>query len=227
MNLGRLMYIGFIPLLLLWSPVLIRGEEAQGELIAARIPPDTDFAKILNKPAIIKTEVSSEVGDAHTRWIGMLADIQVCTDIPQDVLRRVVTDYEQYPRIFKRLTSIKVNRASEGVYQDWHIRVGFKNFSFDTDYTLLAVEQVNTQDKYLLDFSHVSDDGSVKDAWGVWYFENIHLDGAEHTYVRYTTSCKTLRKFPLQRVIMGIIINMEYTDLMNQFLQAARRASGS
>jgi hypothetical protein len=208
-----------VPLLLLCFPVLAMGE--------ARIPPDTDLAKILNKPAIIKTAVSAEEGDDHTKWIGMLADIHACTDLPQDLLRRVVTDYETYPRVFKRLTSIRVNRTPEGAYQDWHIRVGFKSFSYDTDYTLFAEERINTPDTYLLDFSHVSDDGSVKDAWGSWYFEKVQLGGEERTYVRYTTSCKTLRKFPLQRLIMGIIINMEYTDLMNQFLWAVKAAQAA
>jgi hypothetical protein len=215
MSAVRLKHLGFIPLLLLWFPVLVQGEELG-------IPPDTDFEKIFNKPAIIKTTVSGEEGDDHTRWIGMLADIHMCTDIPQDVLRRVATDYEHYPGVFKRLTSIRVNRAPEGVYQDWHISVGFNNFSVDTDYTLLAVEQINTREKYLLDFTHVSDDGSIKDAWGAWYFEDIMVDGKACTYVRYITSCKTLRKFLLQRMVLGIIINKEYTDMMNQFLQSAK-----
>jgi hypothetical protein len=154
----------------------------------------------------------------------MLADIHVCVDIPQETLRGIVTDYEHYPQVFKRMRSIRVRREDQGAYQDWHVGVGFKNFSFDTYYTLLAVEKQNTAERYQLDFSHVADDGSIKDAWGQWYFESIRLEGKEWTYVRYTTSSRVIRKFPLQRTIMGWIINKEYTDLMNQFLAAARSA---
>jgi hypothetical protein len=154
----------------------------------------------------------------------MLADIHVCVDIPQKTLRGVATDYERYPQIFSRMRSIQVRRENEGVYQDWRIGVGFKNFSYDTCYTLLAVEKENTPERYLLDFSHVADDGSIKEAWGQWYFESLWLEGRECTYVRYTTSSRVVRKFPLQRTIMGWIINKEYTDLMNQFLKAVRSA---
>jgi ribosome-associated toxin RatA of RatAB toxin-antitoxin module len=176
----------------------------------------------MNKPGVVGTYVSAEEDEGHTKWIAMFADIHVCADIPQETLRQVVTNYEQYPQIFKRLRSIQVRQENEGAYQDWHVGVGFKNFSFDTNYTLLAVEKKNTPEYYLLDFSHVADDGSIKDAWGQWYFETIWLQGREWTYIRYTTSSRVIRKFPLQRTVMGWIINKEYTDLMSQFLNAAR-----
>jgi ribosome-associated toxin RatA of RatAB toxin-antitoxin module len=178
----------------------------------------------MNKPGIIRTYVSNEEGEGHSKWIGMLADIHVCVDIPQEVLRELVTDYERYPQVFKRMRSIRVRRESEGAYQDWHIGVGFRNFSYDTRYTLLAVEKQNTPERYLLDFSHVADDGSIKEAWGQWYFESLWLEGKEWTYIRYTTSSRVIRKFPLQKTIMGWIINKEYTDLMSQFLKAAHSA---
>jgi ribosome-associated toxin RatA of RatAB toxin-antitoxin module len=190
----------------------------------AAMPKGTELSRIMNRPGVIRTYVSNEEGEGHTKWIGMLADIHVCVDIPREILYKVVTDYEHYPQVFKRMRSIRVRRENEGAYQDWHIGVGFKGFSFDTYYTLLAVEKENTPERYLLDFSHVADDGSIKDAWGQWYFESIRLNGRELTYIRYTTSSRVIRKFPLQKTIMGWIINMEYTDLMSQFLKAARLA---
>jgi hypothetical protein len=186
------------------------------------MPSGTELPRIMNKPGVIQTHVSNEEGEGHTKWIGMLADIHVCVDIPQETLREVVTDYDRYPQVFNRMRGIRVRREGEGVYQDWHIGVGFKNFSYDTHYTLLAVEKENTPERYLLDFSHVADDGSIKEAWGQWYFESLWFEGREWTYVRYTTSSRVVRKFPLQKTIMGWIINKEYTDLMNQFLKAAR-----
>jgi ribosome-associated toxin RatA of RatAB toxin-antitoxin module len=206
-------------LLLTCFPFALSGEEAG-------MPPGTDPDRIKSKPVVIETYVSNEEGEGHTKWIGMYADVHVCVDIPQETLRRVVTDYEHYPQVFKRMRNIRVRRENEGAYQDWHIGVGFKNFSYDTRYTLLAVEKQNTPERYLLDFSHVADDGSIKDAWGQWYFETLRLEGQEWTYIRYTTSSRVIRKFPLQRTVMGWIINKEYTDLMNQFLKAARTAGG-
>ncbi|MDR0450373.1 MAG: SRPBCC family protein [Treponema sp.] len=203
--------------LLLLFPFALRGQEAA-------MPAGTELPRIMNKPGVIRTYVSNEEGEGQSKWIGMLADIHICVDIPQETLRKIVTDYERYPQVFKRMRSIQVRRENEGAYQDWHIGVGFKSFSFDTYYTLLAVEKENTPERYLLDFTHVADDGSIKDAWGQWYFESVRLEGREWTYIRYTTSSRVLRKFPLQKTVMGWIINMEYTDLMNQFVKAARSA---
>jgi ribosome-associated toxin RatA of RatAB toxin-antitoxin module len=207
----------FILFLFVCFPFALPGQQAE-------IPVGTELSLIMNKPGIIRTYVSNEEGEGHTKWISMLADIHVCADIPQETLRAVVTDYERYPQVFKRLRSIRVRQGNEGTYQDWHVGVGFKGFSFDTRYTLLAVEKENTPERYLLDFSPVADDGSIKDTWGQWYFESRRLDGKEWTYIRYTTSSRVIRKFPLQKTVMGWIINMEYTDLMNQFLKAARLA---
>ncbi|GHV07774.1 hypothetical protein FACS189485_18540 [Spirochaetia bacterium] len=217
MRAGLLKHLGFIFIFLLWSPVLVKAE-------FAFIPPGTDLEKIFNKPAALEAQISAEEGDDQSKWIGMLVDIHVCTDIPQDVLRRVVTDYEQYTGIFKRLVSMKVDRADEGAYLGWHIRIGSNNLSYDTRYTTLASEQLNTRDKYLLYYSHVSDDGSIKDAWGGWYFENVMVKGKECTYVRYITSNKTFRKFLIQRLALSLVIKKEYADLMDQFLRAARTA---
>jgi hypothetical protein len=201
----------------LCAPLFLRGQETA-------MPAGTELPRIMNKPGVIRTYVSNEEGEEHAKWIGMLADIHVCVDIPQKTLREVATDFERYPQVFKRMRSIRVRRESEGAYQDWHVGVGFKSFSFDTYYTLLAVEKQNTPERYVLDFSHVADDGSIKEAWGQWYFESLWLEGKEWTYIRYTTSSRVIRKFPLQKTIMGWIIDNEYTDLMNQFLKAARLA---
>jgi hypothetical protein len=101
----------------------------------------------------------------------------------------------------------------------------FLGIDFLVKYRVLATETRDTPDEFILDFSHVSDDGSVKDVSGRWHVKKLpRLDGEEQQcYIRYYAHSRALRKYPLQRMIMSLFINSESRDLMEQFVKAAGR----
>jgi hypothetical protein len=101
------------------------------------------------------------------------------------------------------------------------VSVGLMGITYDTDYTLLAGEQIDTSGRFLLDFSHVSSDGLVRNAHGIWYFESVTINGVPAVYLRYIASGQVLKKYPLQDTIMDMFVDMEHIDLINQFLKAA------
>jgi hypothetical protein len=188
--------------------------------------PDREvLAKIFNKPGIIKTEVSQEKGDDKIRWIEMYTDVHIVTDIPMDNLRRVVLNFDNYPRIFKRNLSTTAIREADALSLDMTVGIELMGISFLTNYRVLVTELSNTPDKFALDFSHLADDGNVKDVYGRWYVERIPGGGKEQFYVRYYASSRVIRKYPLQRMIMSMFINSESRDLMEQFLKAAGELS--
>jgi hypothetical protein len=101
----------------------------------------------------------------------------------------------------------------------------FLGLSFLTNYRVLVTEALNTPEEFILEFSHVSDDGSVKDVSGRWYLKKLPpMESAgQRYYVRYHAYSKVARKYPLQRMIMSMFINSESRDLMRQFVEAAGR----
>jgi hypothetical protein len=201
--------------------LLFPGFAAAGE---TGIPPGTDLAKLLNRPAVIASSIAVETEAGDSRWIVMDADIHACTALPLDRLRVMARNFEGYPKIFKRMKRDRVRRSPEGVFVEMFVSVGLMGVTYDTDYTLLAEERIDTAGRFLLDFSHVSSDGQVRDAHGIWYFESVTVNGSPAVYLRYTASGKVLKKYPLQDTIMSIFVDMEHIDLLNQFLKAAARS---
>jgi hypothetical protein len=202
----------FLSVFLLFSGFPAAGEPA--------IPPGTDLAKLLHRPAVIASSITV-AGAGGSRWITMDADVHACTVLPLDRLRGTVRNFEEYPAIFKRMKRDRVRRSPEGVFVEMSVSVGLAGVTYDTTYTLLAEERIDAAGRFLLDFSPVSSDGLVRDPHGVWYFESVTVNGAPAVYLRYTASGKVLKKYPLQDTIMGMFVNMEHVDLLKQFLKAA------
>jgi ribosome-associated toxin RatA of RatAB toxin-antitoxin module len=189
--------------------------------------PNTDFKKIFNKPAIISSDVFSIREGDNSQWITMLADTHVTTAIPLAKLRYIITDYENYPRYFKRNTSSRIAAVTEeGTCQDVRVTVGLMGMSFSCRYTVLLKELVNTPAKFVLEFTHVSDDGNTRDVNGQWHFESVFVDGRPGTYVRYISSSTSLRKFFLQKTAMSLFGGAEFTGMIDQLLEAAAKLTG-
>jgi hypothetical protein len=196
---------------------------AQG--VGIELPGQEVLAKIFNKPGLIKTEVSQERGDDKIRWIEMSMDVHIVTDIPMDNLQKAIMNFDNYPRIFKRNRSTTTIRKAEMVSLDMTVGVELMGISFLTKYRVLVTELSNTPDELILDFSHLADDGNIKDVYGRWYVERIPGGGKEQFYVRYYASSRVIRKYPFQRMLMSMFINSESRDLMEQFLIAAGESS--
>jgi hypothetical protein len=210
-------------LVLLFFTCLYHGAAAQ----EAGIAPGTDLAGIMGKPAIVRSAVSMETGAGGEKWIQMDADVHVCTNFTLDELRPVARDFANYANIFKRMKWTKVIEKGGSVYLEMFISVGLMGITYDADYTLLAAELVDTPSRFLLDFSHYADDGRIKDAHGIWYFESVTVNGKAAVYMRYIASGKVLKKFPLQDTIMDIFVDMEHIDMLNQVLRAVRKMQSS
>jgi hypothetical protein len=186
------------------------------------IAPDTDFKKIFRKSTIISSDVFSTRDSDNSVWITMSADTHVTTDIPLDKLRYIITDYENYPAYFKRNTASVIAGVTEtGIYQDVQVTVGLLGFSFTGRYTVLVRELVNTPTQFVLGFSHVTDNGTIRDVHGQWYFETVYVDGQPWTYVRYISSSASIRRFLLQKTIQTMFVGSEFTAMTDQLLAAA------
>jgi len=206
-----------------WALLLGRSLFAQD----AGMPSGTDPAALLNKPEVISASVSAEKTEDGQVWIGLFADVQVCSELDLERMKRTATDYENYPRFFKRNKSVTVSRGTDAVYQRLTLAAGFLRFYFESQCTVQVKELINTEKEFLLEFSHVSDDGSIRNIQGYWYFQTLpgndagNDTGKKLSYMRYWTSSQMLRKVPLQRFIMSMFIEREFRRLAVEFLKAA------
>jgi hypothetical protein len=187
------------------------------------IPGREILEQIDGKPGIIKAVVSQETGDDKIRWIEMYTDVHILSALPLDALRRTILDFGKYPRIFRRNQETVVIRENDAVFLDMAVGARFFGIDFLVNYRVAVTELRDTPEEFILDFSHVSDDGGVKDVSGRWHVRKLsQAKGSEQQcYVRYYAHSKVARKYPLQRVIMSLFIDGESRDLMNQFIKAA------
>jgi hypothetical protein len=188
--------------------------------------PDREVLETINAvPGIIKAVVSGETGDDTIRWIEMHTDVHILSAIPLDRLRSTILDFEGYPRIFRRNHETIVIRENDALCLDMAVGAEFLGIEFLVKYRVAVTELRNTPEEFILDFAHVSDDGSVKDVSGRWHIKKLPRSGGaeQQCYVRYYAYSKALRKYPFQRMIMSLFINSESRDLMNQFIKAAGR----
>jgi hypothetical protein len=209
LNLSALLLLGFVSL------------SAQEPGI--EIPNQKTLEAIKGNPGIIKTVVSQERGDDNIRWIEMYTDVHIVTAIPMDRLKRTILDFDGYPRIFRRNQKTVAVREHDAVYLDMAVGAEFLGIKFLVNYRVLVTELRDTPEEFILDFSHVSDDGGAKDISGRWHVKKLpQEEGTEpQFYVRYYAYSKVIHKYPLQRMIMSLFINGESRDLMKEFVKAA------
>jgi hypothetical protein len=191
--------------------------------VSAGLAAGAGVEDLLKSPRVISSSVSREKREGKSLWIDMTVDVHGCTEVPRERLLAVLNDTDNYSRVFKRIRAASFGSTGEGVYRDMRMSIGLLGFSFETNYTLLFRETLNTAGAYRLTFTHAGDDGTVKDVHGFWYFESLEISGESYTYVRYYSSCRVLRKFPFQRMIMSMFNGQENIDMMHQLFRAAAR----
>lgn len=206
-----------LPLVLCVLPVLAAAESEPG------VYPKANLARLVNRPEAIRSEVAS-YRDGDDTWISTEADVQVCTDIPLEQLKKAITDYNSYAACFKRTTASEILwKAREGTALYLQLTVGALGFTFITNHTILLKEEVNDSGRFLLRFSHLADDGMVRNVHGYWYFQTVDIKGKSYTYIRYYSASDSLKKNALQKVASAMFIDSEYMGMLKELLAAAKR----
>jgi hypothetical protein len=187
------------------------------------LPPQAAWKRLYNRSEIIESQVSREIDADKSKWIDFYADVHTFTDIPMASLRATILDYESYPLTFNQYKSIVVSREGDRVFYDTVMGKEVLGTLHTMAFRQMVTKVVDEDGRLVLNFSHVSDDGRIKNARGTWYFESI--PDTEWTYIRYYGASRVIQLFGLQRFFMSLLIDGESKDALAQFLRAARRRS--
>jgi hypothetical protein len=204
-------------------PLLAEAQELKPGVGKPELYGDVDVKKLVEKFAVIYVKVEALTEGSKT-WIPMEADVHICTAVPLEKIKAVITDYDNYTGIFKRSTvSRTVSRNTKGTTAFFEMTVGAMGITVVTAYTVLLETPVDTPDKFLLTFSHVSDNGSIRKVFGFWYLESIMIDGKPYTYLRYYSTSEPLRVNILQRQVSSWFISSEYGTMLKDVITAAAK----
>ena len=189
---------------------------------AASMPEAVNLERILERPEIIHTRVG-RTNEGNNTWINMEADVHACTAISLERMKEVITDYPRYTQIYRRTTASRIaGRNDRGTLAFFEVSVGAMGIYVVSAFTLLKEIHIDTPDSFYLTFTHVSDDGTVRNIRGSWYLRKVEIDGKTHTYMRYYSSQDSLQVTILQRQAASMFIGSEYTGMIRETLAAAR-----
>ncbi|MDR1143831.1 MAG: hypothetical protein LBK77_06405 [Spirochaetaceae bacterium] len=184
---------------------------------------EANLKKLIEKYDVIYTRVDTLTEGSKT-WIPMEADVHICTAVPLEKIKSAITDYDNYTGIFRRSTASRtLSRDAGGTTAFFEMTVGAMGITVVTAYTVLLETPIDTPDKFLLRFSHISDNGSIRKVYGFWYLESVMIDGKPYTYLRYYSTSEPLRVNIIQRQVTSWFISSEYGSMLKDVLTAARR----
>ena len=208
--------------LLLLFIIPLTGDAQAPPRSAAFMPEDVNLERILERPEIINTRVG-RTNEGNNTWINMEADVHACTAISLERMKEIITDYSRYTQIYRRTTASRIaGRNERGTLAFFEVTVGAMGIRVVSSYTLLKEIQIDTPDSFYLTFSHVSDDGSVRNIRGSWYLRRVEINGRPYTYMRYFSAQDSLQTNILMRQIASMFINSEYIGILRETLLAAR-----
>ena len=186
------------------------------------VVPGANLKRLVNRPEAIRSRVDS-VKEGEDVWIRLEADVHVCTEIPLEKIRKTITGYNSYAAYFKRTTVSEILRENGGSEVYMQLSVGAMGISFVTNYTILITKEIDEPGCLLLRFSHLADDGTVRNVRGYWYFRQVDIGGKTHTYIRHYSASDSIRKNVLQKTATAMFAESEYTGILKELLAAARR----
>ncbi|MDR2663686.1 MAG: hypothetical protein LBC31_11880 [Treponema sp.] len=199
--------------------------EAQGASAVGKpeLYREANVKKLIEKYDVIYAKVDALTEGSKT-WVPMEADVHICTAVPLEKIKAVITDYDNYTGIFRRSTASRIlSRDARGTTAFFEITVGAMGVTVVTAYTVLLETPLDSPGKFLLTFSHAGDNGSIRKVYGFWYLESIMIDGKPYTYLRYYSTSEPLRVNVLQRQITSWFIGSEYGSMLKDVITAAGR----
>jgi ribosome-associated toxin RatA of RatAB toxin-antitoxin module len=195
---------------------------ASGPGSSAGVKSGANYKKLHNKPETIISRVGDlKEGDAV--WISMEVDVHMVSDIPLYKLKAAITDYTKYPEFFKRSTdSYIVEENDEGTIASFEVTVGALGITVASTYEVLLKVLIDEPGKFLVEFTHYSDDGTVRNVRGYWYFESVELGNKTCTYLRNYTAVESLEVNMLQKTAATLFIGSEYMSMLRELQKAAK-----
>ncbi|MDR1507308.1 MAG: hypothetical protein LBI67_09435 [Treponema sp.] len=188
----------------------------------AEIPSETVLRRLVYRPEAIYTDVGS-YKEGDDTWITLEADVHVCTEISLARVKAVLIDYGNYVNTFKRTTASRFVREVDGAAEVFlQVTVGALGITFVTNHSVLSTKEIDENDCFLVRFSHLSDDGVVRNVRGYWFLKTVYVRGKPFTYIRYYSAQDSLKKNALQKTATSMFIVSEYTGMLKELLDAAK-----
>jgi ribosome-associated toxin RatA of RatAB toxin-antitoxin module len=195
---------------------------ASGPGSSAGIKGGANYRRLYNNPETILSRVG-ELKEGDAVWIPVEVDVHMVSDIPLNKFKAAISDYNNYPKLFKRTTASRIiEKTDEGTIAFFEVTVGALGVTVVSSYEALLRVLVDEPGKFLVEFTQHSGDGTVRNVGGYWFFETVKMGSKTCTYLRNYTAMESLQVNMLQKTAASLFLGSEYMGMLKELQKAAK-----
>ncbi len=208
-------------------------ESAAAPDAAAQAAPEAlpkDAASLLGRVRTLGFMVKLVTLSDGSRWIRNSVEVETVLLGRLDDLIGLLSDYQDSPKIFSRIASVRV-RSTEGDVAVTEQKSVVKALGFQYSSTLVLRNVLTrlSPTSATLSFGMIGSDGSCRSSTGGWRLHAFELGGKSAIHVTYRTDMLVRPDFPMQLQIMQLFAQGDFEHMMRELEKAfaARNAAHS
>ena len=172
-----------------------------GAVYAAPAP--AELAALRGHARAIDYDASLQKLPDGTSWIRTVVHVEAVFDGTLSEAVAILDDYENYPKVFSRISAVKLRSKAKGVtVMDQRNLVAVMGLRYETNLVFRSEFQPRGPGRMAETFAMTESDGSTRVSEGSWELEEVRLDSGPAVYLRYYCLIMVEPRFPMQLQIM-------------------------
>ena len=166
-------------------------------------PAPAELASLRGHARAIDYEASLQKLPDGTSWIRTVVHVEAVFDGTLNEAVAVLDDYENYPKVFSRISAVRLRSKARGVtVMDQRNLVAVMGLRYETNLVFRSEFLSRGPGRMAETFAMTESDGSTRASEGSWELEEVRLDSGPAVYLRYYCLILVEPRFPMQLQIM-------------------------
>ena len=175
------------------------------------------------EPVIREAKVTSESRGGRT-WNTLSGRIETFAPASVEELWAVITDWDQYPRLFPKIQKVEAVKKGDTVLLSETVVVSALGVSVTNRFTLrLELKTDPVTGSRSIPWTQAWADGTIDHLEGRWDLEPGQLAGQRGTWVRYRTQSSVIETIPGQAAFVGMFYAGELKQIINAVVDETRK----
>lgn len=205
------------PLAILGQLILLAGA-------AYAVPAPAELASLRGHARAIDYDASLQKLPDGTSWIRTVVHVEAVFDGTLDDAVAVLDDYENYPKVFSRISATRIRTKEKGVtVMDQRNLIAIMGLRYETNLVFRSEFIPKGTGRMTEIFEMTESDGSTRESEGSWEIEEVRLDTGPAVYVRYYCLIMAAPRFPMQLQIMKSFGKADFVKTVEELGAAMRK----
>jgi hypothetical protein len=159
-----------------------------------------------------------------TSWIRTSVHVEAVFDGTLSDAVAILDDYENYPKVFSRISAVKLRSKAKGVtVMDQRNLVAVMGLRYETNLVFRSEFLPRGPGRMAETFAMTESDGSTRVSEGSWELEEVCLDTGPAVYLRYYCLILVEPRFPMQLQIMQSFGKADFVKTVEELGAAMKK----